>query len=98
MQGVLYVRPIFTNIFLEPSVVNFINIKFYVEPFSGSRLKDETLPLYTNKVTMIRVFCVVLRVSLLIPLHNLQLLTDFPEIFYERFTVGDHRNAILYLQ
>jgi len=44
MQGVLYVRPIFTNIFLETSVVNLINIKFYEEPFSGSRIKEGKLP------------------------------------------------------
>ena len=44
MHGVFYVRPKFTKIFLEPSVVNFINIKFYEEPFGGSRLKDGNLP------------------------------------------------------
>ena len=44
MHGVLYVRPIFTKIFLEPSIVNFINIKCYEEPFSGSQLKDGKLP------------------------------------------------------
>jgi hypothetical protein len=44
MYGVLYVRSIFTKIFLELSVVNFINIKFYEEPFSGSQLKDGDLP------------------------------------------------------
>ena len=44
MHDVLYVRPIFTKIFLDPSVVNFINIKFYEEPFSDSRLKDGKLP------------------------------------------------------
>jgi len=47
---------------------------------------------------MLRVFCVVLRVSVLIPLQNLQRLTDFHEICYERFAVGDHPNASLYLK
>ena len=44
MYGALYVRPIFTEIFLELSVLNFISIKFYEAPFSGSQLKDGKLP------------------------------------------------------
>ena len=40
MYGVLYVRSIFTNIYLEPSVVKFINIKRYIELFSGSGLEN----------------------------------------------------------
>jgi hypothetical protein len=44
---------------------------------------------------MLRVFCVVLRVSVLIQFQNLQRLTDFYEIWYKRFAVGAHPNAIL---
>jgi len=47
---------------------------------------------------MLCVFCVVLRESVLIAVRSLKRLTDFHEICYERFAVGDHPNAILYLQ
>jgi len=72
MHGVLYVRPIFTKIFLEPSVANFINIEFYEDPFSGSRLENGRYPCFVC-------FCVVLRASVLTSLQILKL-ADFLEI------------------